>query len=147
MHYEAVIPINSCTGRDDFIIEFDGYLNNTYASANNSFLGLTTYLDNNNWQRLGSKMSAMEYGGTTSGTYSENDVTGTSTPRFTWLHFKFTITNDSIHREVYNGLTLLYEDTRSYSSSLFTSTTKYGFSVLWNTDWSMWYKNLKVKPL
>ena len=92
-------------------------------------------------------MNAMEYGGTISGTYSENDITGTSTPKQIWLHFKFTITNDSIHREVYNGSTLLYKDTRSYSSSLFTSTTKYGFPVLWNSDLSMWYKNLKVKLL
>ena len=142
---ESFIPINSATGLDDFIIEYDGYLDNATASTEYSLIGLTTYLNNNNWLRLGTKVTAMEYGGNTDGSYFESNISGTSAPRYVWLHFKFTITNNTIHREVYNGSTLLYEDTKT--TDLFTSTTQYGFPVLWNTSWKARFKNLIVKAL
>lgn len=143
---ESFIPINSATGLDDIIIEYDGYLDNESTSINYSFIGLTTYLNDSNWQRLGTKVTAIEYGGNTNGSYSETEISGTSAPKQTWLHFKFTITNNTIHREIYNGSTLLYEDTRTYTG-LFTSSTKYGFPVLWNSTWKARFKNLIVKAL
>lgn len=96
---------------------------------------------------MGAKTGAIEYGNTVNGTYSESDITGTSAPNQTWLHFKFEITNNSIHRQIYNGTTLVYEDTRTYDSSWFNTNTKYGFPALWGTGWTQYFKNLKIKPL
>lgn len=141
---ESFIPINSADGLDNVVIEFDGYL-----PINNSFLGLCFYKDNSNWGRLGTRYtgsSAYEYGGNTNGAYAEADITGSTPPVNTWLHHKFIITNDTVHRQVYNGETLIYEDTRTYTG-FFTSNTKYGFTALWSTSWKGYYKNIKIKPL
>lgn len=142
---ESFIPIGSITGLDNIIIEFDGYL-----PIHGSFLGLCFYKENSNWGRLGTKYAndklAYEYGGNTNGTYAEADISG-SQPLFkTWLHHKFTITNDTIHRQVYNDETLIYEDTRTYTG-FFTSTIKYGFTALWSTNWEQYFKNITIKPL
>lgn len=139
---ESFIPINNATGLDDVVIEFDGYL----TSNDYSFVGLCFYKENNNWGRLGTKVSSMEYGGNTNGSYSESNIGGTSAPINTWLHYKFTITNDTVHRQVYNGSTLIYEDTRTYTG-FFTSNTKYGLTALWNTSWHQYFKNIKIKQL
>ena len=142
---ESFVPINSATGLDDVIIEFDGYL-----PSSPSLLGLCFYKENSNWGRLGTKWdgtgSKFEYGGNTNGSYAESNISGYTPPTTTWLHHKFTITNDTIHRQVYNGSTLIYEDTRTYTG-FFTSTTKYGFTALWSTVWKQYFKNIKIKPL
>ena len=138
---ESFIPVNSADGLDDVIIEFDGYL-----TGSDSLIGLCFYKEGSNWCRLGTKTSAMEYGENINGTYAENNITGTSAPANTWLHYKFTITNGTIHRQVYNGETLIYEETRTYAG-FFTSNTKYGFTALWGTNWHQYIKNIKIKPL
>ena len=56
------------------IIEFDSYL----PSSINALVGLSFYKDGNNWGRLGTKPSAIEYGETTNGAYAESDISGTS---------------------------------------------------------------------
>ena len=143
---ESFIPLNSATGLDNIVIEFDGYL----ISSNYSYLGLCFYKENSNWGRLGTKKnyagSMFEYGDNTNGSYAESDISGYTPPTTTWLHHKFTITNDTIHRQVYNGETLIYEDTRTYTG-FFTSNTKYGFTALWSMHWKGYYKNIKIKPL
>lgn len=142
---ESFIPINSANGLDDVVIEFDGMV----VSSSNSFVALCFYKENSNWGRLGTRQAgstAYEYAGNTNGTYAEADITGSNPPSNTWLHHKFTITNDTVHRQVYNGETLIYEDTRTYTG-FFTSNTKYGFTALWTTNWKGYYKNIKIKAL
>lgn len=142
---ESFIPIGSITGLDNIIIEFDGYLTGTA-----SFIGLTFYKDNSNWGRLGAKSAlgreGYEFGTSINGSYSESDITGYAPPKNTWLHYKFTITNNTIHRQVYNEDTLIYEDTRTYTG-FFTSTTKYGFTGLWDYHWIQYFKNITIKAL
>lgn len=145
---EAFAPINSANGLNDFIIEFDGNLPLNVASGQGGLIGLTIYSDTNNWGRLGAKVPAIEYGSKVNGSYSETDISSTSTPpKSTWIDYKFTITNSTVKRQMYNGNTLIYEDTKSYSSSWFTSSTKYGIPILWGTQWTAYFKNLKIKPL
>jgi len=144
---ELFAPINSANGLNDFIIEFDGYLPFNVADSRGGLLGLTVYSDTNNWGRLGAKVPAIEYGSKVNGSYSETDISSTSTPQSTWIHYKFTITNNTVKRQMYNSNTLIYEDTKSYSSSWFTSSTKYGIPILWGTQWTAYFKNLKIKPL
>ena len=148
---EAFVPINSANGLDDVLIEFDGFLP-TPSSSLTSFLALGVYHDSNNWARLGEKAtlnngSPFEYGINNNGTYTESDISGATTQSNVWLHLKFKITNNSIQRQAYNGTTLVFEEIRTYSSSWFDNTTKYGFNLLWGTAWKGYFKNLKIKPL
>ena len=138
---ESYIPITSCNGLDDFVIEFDGYFDYLF------YLGLTIYSDGNNWARFGIKTDWAEYGIKSNGSYSEANITNVTTTTGTWTHHKYTITNNTIRLEVYNGSTLLYDSTRTYDSSWFTSNTKYGFVQLWATSWHQYFKNLQIKPL
>ena len=148
---EAFVPINSANGLDDVLIEFDGFLP-TPSSSLTSFLALGVYHDSNNWARLGEKAtlssgSPFEYGINNNGSYSESDISGATTQSGVWLHLKFKITNNTIQRQAYNGTTLVFEETRTYSSSWFDNTTKYGFNLLWTTAWKSYIKNIKIKPL
>lgn len=139
---ESFLPITSATGLDDFIIEYDGY----FASSKLGILGVTVYSDSNNWARSSNTKSTYTESSMTNGTFAENEPS-LNFPVETWHHYKIIITNDSIRRIVTNGGTTVQDTTFNVNSGLFSNNTKYGFPVLWGTDWIMYWKNLKIKPL
>lgn len=142
---ESFIPINNATGLNDFTIEFDAYLQ---VNSDHSLAGLTIYKDSSNWLRLSNIENKKSYYLMSNGSGSENEVNATDI-RHQWVHFKFTITDDTVSKEVYSNDVLVDSASQQLSSSVFTSTTKYGIPTLWGTSWnnSTYLKNFKIKAL
>ena len=140
---ESMIPINNATGHDDFIIEFDGYQN-----APQSACGITLYKDTNNWDRLSISNATSTIAKKVNGTFTETESSITSVTS-KWLHYKYIISNNTFTKQVYDGDTLINTVTETLDSSWFSSTTKYGIPIVWNSVWSnqTFLKNFKIKPL
>ena len=143
---ESFIPLNNLTGLNDFTIEFDAYID--YSSNTTGIGGLTVYKDNDNWLRITNIHAKKSYYLKISGSSSEEEINATDISN-KWVHFKLTVTNNTVTKEVYDGDTLVDSASQSLNSSFFTSTTKYGLPVLWQPLWSnhTFLKNFKIKPL
>ena len=139
---ESFVPVNSITGLDDFIIEFDGMV-----SQEASLVGFVIYKDSANWIRLGNTPNSNTVAKSVNGSFNEVSDTSKTQPKNVWLHYKFIVTENTFKKQIYNGNTFHYEKTETIDSSWFTNSTKYGFDILWSTNWNSRIKNIKVKPL
>ena len=142
---ESFIPINNATGLNDFTIEFDAYLQSGSGLA---VAGLTTYKDSNDWLRFTNIYNKKSYYLMSNGSGSEQEVNARNIQN-QWVHFKFTITDNTVSKEIYSNNELVDSASQQLSSSVFISTTKYGIPTLWGTSWNnlTYLKNFKVKAL
>jgi len=139
---ESFLPIQSCTGLDDFTLEFDAQVN--YNSAYG--VGSVIYSASNNWGAIGVHQQSCTYGKTVNGTYTYSSETVSITGN-TWLHFKITVTDDKVKLEILNGTTLISSHTKTYDSSWFNNSTKYGLDHMWSSGRATPFKNIKIKHL
>ncbi len=63
----------------------------------------------------------------------------------TWYHIVFTITSSTVTVEIYNGETLV--DSVTHSNSYLSSNMSVGLAIQLANQVSIYWKNLKVKPL
>ena len=139
---ESFIPINVLNGLNNFTIEFDGNL-----PQDASLVGFVIYKENTNWIRLGNTNASNTVAKSVNGSFNEQSDTSKTQPKNTWLHYKFTVTDNKLHKQIYNGSTLHYERIETIDSGWFTSNTKYGLDALWSTNWNVRVKNITVKAL
>ena len=138
---ESFIPINSLTGLNDFVLEFDTQINYNDAYGN----GIALYDSNSNWASVYQHMTSLTHSKQVNGSFTYGSES-TSVPSNTWVHYKITVTSNSVNLKLYNGETLIKEYSESYSHIAFNN-TKFGFSTLWSNGRTTYIKNIKIKPL
>ena len=139
---EGFIPINSLTGLDDFVVEFDTQIN--YNEGFGS--GFSIYASNSNWASVYQHQESLTHSKQVNGTFTYGSES-VNNPSNTWLHYKITVTNNAVNIKLYNGDTLLKEYSETYSHIAFGNNIKYGFSTVWRRGRICPFKNLKIKPL
>ena len=141
---ESFIPITDLTGlTTDFTLEYDSYIQQVGGSS-----GLVIYNSSTAWIKLtddGSSDKKMWYG-YNDGSFHETAFYGSETTYRKWVHYKYTVEDDSFSMKVtYNGNTIA-----SYTATIgFTrdSTTKIGLDSEWQSNTVTRYKNIIVKTL
>lgn len=142
---ESMIPLSNAKGLNSIEIIYDAYLT-THGS---SILGLTTYHNSSNWERLSNLNYNTVVAKNVNGSFSETDAQLGTDIKNLWVHVKFTITNNTITKKITYNDTVIQEATENIDSTWFDSNTEYGLPVVWGTDWSnnSRFKNFKIKAI
>lgn len=140
---ESFIPITNLTGKSDFTIEYDSYIEGSSGSS-----GLVIYKDNNNWAKLTDDGNNKYWiGYKTKGAFTEQGFTDVGYTYHEWIHNKFTIQGNTFSCELSRNGNVFFTKSFTLATGLLNNTTKFGLDSEWQQNTVTRYKNIVAEAL